>query len=925
MLFALGGCTDKSPDASQPGSVGAGTSSGSASSPAGTQPAPVEFAKRETMPMPDYQKADVVNYKLASDNGLIYDPLSREAKKTGTLNKLDKAAKETKTVSGAGFNAEFKLPVKAAPYDMVPIDYKITKNGSLSYPVTVEATAFEEASRSKTDTYDLAEPGNMDIDIQYQGYVKGTIKDNARNVMKADHSDTPAAAYPNYDTSELTRSGTVKSGELIWLKFSYKNTGNTILDIEGLGSFVIEPKLSQLQGSQYIDIGGVYNEFVRELTYVYPGETREFWVNFKIDQEEGPEHYSLSEGSYQINFITYYRTENDYNADLNMWRGRIMQEATFKFEVKDTPAQTTPQPVMKKYTNGQGSRRQKSWLHYFEEFMTTFEKHNVDAGQSALEGRLWLQVAPWSEQIVLKIINPTTGAMSRIAVPITIDKNGVGVTYNPGNINTVVDDEGYSWPTIYAQSMADMRTGIEISPYPEKTTLKELLDMKTCGVNVLNTQGAPWLYDIHVYQGAGNPPGYVNFKGDSLRYMIDLSREMGFKMDSIAAYSYGRLTLAKSAKWATGQSFVIKSASKVEADYADPNIPKASAKLYLWQRERFGSNYWHDANGIYNYTVEDCRGYLRYEMEPRYAVGSLSKKAFVEWLKNKYKTVEAVNAKWGTSYKTIEEIDPEKGQNYEDTFWGNWGEMKSNQYGFGEWGPAVIDFDEFRTDLRIKSYEECVALMREEQPGASMQMRTEGSNWAVPGLDPKTDNAHYRTIIYTQLREAAIAEKLAGTDSIRSYADYPTLPLTPSEVKEVTEKSVAANLIPMVMPQFNQMRDYAINDKYGRNFTTSINLKTAQKGALVRVLTAVFPWWKATYEAGGVPGILWEDLNCDGIVTETQQKEMKFFKEKMEQELNKPDVKKQRKASKIWEQGIKTPIYSYDPAFLKKMIQQGAK
>ena len=872
----------------------------------------------------DYKPAALTGYAIADDGGMIYNPLSAEGKKVGTLNKLDNANKRKAQITAEGFDAEFTLPTEAAPYDMVPIDYKITKKGSgMSFPLTVEANAFEEPGRGNGKMFDLVAPGKMDMDIQYLGYVTGTFKEDARNIMKPDLTDTPAAAYPNYDTTELTNSGTVQSGDIVWLKFNYTNTGDTILDLEGGGSFTIEPRLSVRQGNKYVDVGGLYNEFVRELTYVYPGETREFWLNFTINSETSSEHHGFSPGDYNVNFVVYYRTEQNYDAITNMWRGRQMQIADFKFTVADEPARTTPNQVIKQFTNGGDSKNQSSWLHYFEEFMTTYERFNSDPNKDVLEGRLWLQVAPFTKQIVLKLIYNDPKQISRVEVPFTIDADGIGIIYNPDNINTVVDEKGYEWPVIYAQTMADMRANIEVSPYPEKTIVSDLLDMKKCGVNVLNTQGAPWLYDFHVDTGE-HPSGYSNLKGDALRYVLDLARLMGLKMDSMAAYSYGRATISKTAKWLTGESYPLSLTNGWEADYGDEDVAKAAAPVYLYQRSRWGDIYWHDANGVYNYTVEDTRGYFRYEMDMRFPLGEKAKELFREWLKKKYGNVEAMNAAWGTTYESFEKVDPERGQKKDDSsVLGTLIVYNNNQYGFGEWGTAIIDLDLFRTDLRVQNYKDCVSLIRQTQPSASFLMRTEGSNFSVPGLDPTSDNTHYRTIIYEQLRNASVAERLITTDTIRGYSDYPVLPLTPSEVTEVVSKSVKAGLIPMVMPQFDVMRDFAINDKYGRDAKQEFNLTEQKKFALVLSLSALFPWWKATYEAGGVPGVLWQDLQCDGIVTETQQKEMQFFKAKLEQELNKPTIKKQRKTAKLYPQEITEGKFTFDQSFIKKMIEQG--
>ena len=53
----------------------------------------------------------------------------------------------------------------------------------------------------------------------------------------------------------------------------------------------------------------------------------------------------------------------------------------------------------------------------------------------------------------------------------------------------------------------------------------------------------------------------------------------------------------------------------------------------------------------------------------------------------------------------------------------------------------------------------------------------------------------------------------------------------------------------------------------------------------------MFEAFKAIYENGGIPGVLWEDYLCDGYVTETQQKEMKFYSQKITEMMNTDEAK----------------------------------
>ena len=93
----------------------------------------------------------------------------------------------------------------------------------------------------------------------------------------------------------------------------------------------------------------------------------------------------------------------------------------------------------------------------------------------------------------------------------------------------------------------------------------------------------------------------------------------------------------------------------------------------------------------------------------------------------------------------------------------------------------------------------------------------------------------------------------------------------------------------MLLPQFNRMRDIAINSTYGTDFSYEYNLEGDTKGAYINTVCSVYEWFVATYENGGVPGILWQDYLCDGYATSTQRKEIAFFTEKLIEALNTPE------------------------------------
>lgn len=210
--------------------------------------------------------APIDSYPISSDGGIVYTPLSREAVKTGQLKEYDQAETVRATVRLDDITATFDLPKSSVAYDVVPIRYKLSWDKNIDaarFPIALEATAFEDESRRHgRDLYDLSLPGKIDLKVEYLGSITAHLVPGARHNLKPDMTDKPGH-YPAFKCGPLVRSGVVEAGDLVWFKFKYTNTGNTILDPEGAGGWQFCPEIHKLNNKgQWNLFGRPYNLYL---------------------------------------------------------------------------------------------------------------------------------------------------------------------------------------------------------------------------------------------------------------------------------------------------------------------------------------------------------------------------------------------------------------------------------------------------------------------------------------------------------------------------------------------------------------------------------------------------------------------------------------------------------------------------------------
>lgn len=253
----------------------------------------------------------------------------------------------------------------------------------------------------------------------------------------------------------------------------------------------------------------------------------------------------------------------------------------------------------------------------------------------------------------------------------------------------------------------------------------------------------------------------------------------------------------------------------------------------------------------------------------------------------------------------------------------------------------MLDLDIFRTVQRARDYADMIEKIPTTTPpknttdtviNPKVLLRTEYSPYVSPGIDPSTDNAHYRMVYYAQRRNAVVGEVLAASGAVQGHSEYITVPFSPSEVYELVSRSTEAGLVEYSMPIFSGLCDIALNDTHGQNkFVQDLNLANESgniKGAYIRTVAALFPWFKATYEAGGVPGLLWQDYISSSICTSTQYKELKFFHKKVEEMLSTDEGKAWAsnftQPDQSWRESTAT-AWSYPSEYIRQTIDSAQR
>jgi hypothetical protein len=809
-----------------------------------------------------------VNYPM-----LNYTPLSDEAKSNGQLDHYEDVETSEQYLKIDNLKLKFSVPKNARAYDVIPVKYELEVPDYYVNYSAIEAVAFEDSSKIKDNSYySLNIPGNLNVKLEYLGSIGATYKHDEYVPLTTD-PNTAISPFPPFERDEFVKSSIIKEADVVWFKIRLTNTGDTILDPEGFSGSFLEPFIYKLSDDgKILCQGQPVNLFIRHLEYLYPGDSTEMWVNFKIN-ELGDKALGLDSGKYKISFRMVARFYEKYNWMANIWAGSEFARLEVPITVTKEGGEKEVEPVFV-----QGTRHSYQFPGYwgkYEEFMSSFTIYPPTGPAETITDTIYVQVAPWTDNIRVKLLVEKEGRMVSAAVPISVSDETLQVTYNPDNI-MVTEVEGKEVPVFISQVMPAMRASFHLSPFTEKFMYDFLKEQKELGVNTIaNTAGGWWHYEL-------NGRNKVELHSTSYKYFYDvLMRKLNMKClgwavyppTSMHLYTIGEKLLDKEFDLQTVNSGYTSGSNTVKTvDFADPAVPEVLAAWINYQYARWGDYWYKTKDGRIPVDIEDTWGWLRDDINIRYGLGELSLKKFHQWLKDRYNSIKEINKAWDSDYERISDINPMEGQ---QMFHSGYLFDDSSKV-FHDWSPAMEDYDKFRTFLKLEVYKKTNEILQKTIPGAELALRTEGANLIAPG-DPDSENMHMRHVYYSSRRNASVFDVIKEMDVLHFYSDYTTMPYTISEWQKMNEQMVEAGVIPMFLPQFDHMRDILLNPYYGKDYKVHYNLDESQNGIMVHTLRAAYPWWKATYEAGGAPGIIWSDYLCDGFATETQKKELELL------------------------------------------------
>lgn len=836
---------------------------------------------------------------LTAGEPIAYTPLSDEARGAGRLDVFETIPATTHALRLDNLRLTVQVPARCQAYDVVPLRYELAGDTG-SERVAVAATAFEDQEkRAGRDLHDLALPGDLSATIEYLGSLTGVLDPSRVTRLTATSRHT---VYPPFTHQPFVRSATVQRGTNLWFKFRVTNTGDTLWDPEGFGAWMTRLLVyrEETDGSRTL-VARPVNDVQRPLEAVYPGESAEIWSDVWTHGQSHPHVRTLPPGRFVVAFDLLYRDHREYDWIVNMWQGRPWLRMEVPIEVVDVPEPPAAQPVTPVIIELEAPRQVRMTRIYrrFEEFMTSFDIHLPEAVRAGVRDTLHVQVAPWTEAVVLKLLD-SDGGIRTLAVPIEVGHESLRVAYNAENPFAFVREDGLREPWLATQMMPAMRS-LTVTPYPEHTLRERLREAKDLGINVIASTAGNWhiaqIYDPHAFVG--------DIHAEAFKHYFDvITKEVGMPLIGWGLFPPKTRNTTGLGGHYWGETFDIPAISHgltysggAELDVGHPDFPKAYAGCILFNHDRWGDQWVRTADGDLLIDVEDTWGWLRDDINVRYYLGEHSLQRFRDWCRAKYGDIETANAVWDATYASFDAVDPQVNQHDGGDAFGirlthTTPTYTNLAHPFHDWSPAVRDWDTFRTELRCDVYDAIQRILREQLPGAWINLRTEGA--VLLAEPPAADSsAHARHLRHVLPRNALQLDVLERRGTFRYHSDYTTIPYTESELRVYLEDMRERGFRGMYLAQFDHMRDMVLNDSFGRDFRVHYGLDEPTQAIQVPVLTAAFPWWRVHYEEGHCPGVLWEDIQCDGVVTETQKREVRLFRDALDAALERASAERE--------------------------------
>jgi len=242
--------------------------------------------------------------------------------------------------------------------------------------------------------------------------------------------------------------------------------------------------------------------------------------------------------------------------------------------------------------------------------------------------------------------------------------------------------------------------------------------------------------------------------------------------------------------------------------------------------------------------------------------------AFRAWLIEKYGTIAKLNETWKTAYRDFGEIDPSpicslNPPEYPDPW--------------KEWGPAIEDFDLFRSKIHGEFWARTVAEIKKRHPEVICGLNpycdyaseTEPIysgffNWGVKDYRGKGVNWAARRIGLLP-KDLECFDFLVAWNTGSPEAARKTLEFWQKRGKEVV--IYARGYSKVVLGGDQEIRTHA-------------ELGLGIKGKMISQAVSFFTTLKAVFESGGIPGIL-NDPQIGSQMSESERREIELFNQQI--------------------------------------------